>query len=137
MKQSTGAQLDRTGSMVHSNKTVLIVDDDRVFSSSLSDGLLLMLDDVSVYTAENGEQALSIIKTSPVDLVITDLRMHKMDGRELVLWMNEIRPAMPVIVMSAYADPRTVIDLEMQGISFFDKPLDLSKLTAVVRSLLS
>ncbi len=137
MNHITGAQLVPSGSAVRTEKTVLIVDDDKVFCSSLSDGLLLMLDDVTVYTADNGEQALSIIKTSPVNLVITDLRMHKMDGRELVLWMDEIRPAMPVIVMSAYADPGTILDLETRRIHFFDKPLELAKLAETVRTLLS
>ena len=117
--------------------TVLIVDDDKVFCSALSDGLLLMVDDITVYTAESGAQAISIIRTTALDLLITDLRMPVVDGRELVLWMNELQPATPVIVMSAYADPSTVMDLELRGVHFYDKPLDLGKLAGTVRSLLS
>ncbi len=122
---------------VRAKKTVLIVDDDTAFCSSLSDGLQLLLDDVTVYTAENGEQALAIVRSTAVDLVITDLRMHKMGGRELLFWMSELRPAMPVIAMSAHADPSTIIDLEMQGVHFFDKPLDLGNLALTIQSLLS
>ncbi len=117
--------------------TVLVVDDNRVFRSALSDILLMMNNDVTVYTAENGEQAIAILETTPVSLVVTDLRMHKINGHELAVWMNETRPATPVIVTSAYADTATVIDLEMLGVHFFDKPLDLGKLTNTVRSLLS
>ncbi len=137
MSHHTVANLHSTVPAARTAKTVLIVDDDTAFCSSLSDGLRLMLDDVTIYTAENGEQALAIVKSAPVDLVITDLRMHKMDGRELVLWMDELRPALPVIVMSAYADPSTIMDLEMLGIDFFDKPLDLDNLALTVRALLS
>ncbi len=137
MSRHTLSELHTAVAPVRAHKAVLIVDDDTVFRSSLSDGLRLLLDDVTVYTAESGEQALAIIRSTPVDLLITDLRMHKMDGRELLFWMSELRPAMPVIVMSAHADPSTIIDLEKQGVHFFDKPLDLSKLTAAVRSLLS
>jgi DNA-binding NtrC family response regulator len=122
---------DRTG------KTVLIVDDDTVFRTSLSDGLLFMLDDITVYTAENGEQALAVIRTTPVDLVITDLRMPFVDGWGVMLGMDEFRPATPVIVMSAYADIDKVIDLETRGIHYFEKPLDLDRLARTVRSLLS
>ncbi len=118
-------------------KTVLVVDDNRVFRSSLSEILLMMDNGITVYTAENGEQAIAILETTPVSLVVTDLRMHKIDGHELVVWLNESRPATPVIVTSAYADTNTVIDLEMLGVHFFDKPLDLGKLMTTVRLLLA
>ncbi len=137
MSHRTLSELHTAIAPARAKKTVLIVDDDTVFCSSLSDGLQLMLDDVTVYMAENGEQAVAIVRSTAVDLVITDLRMHKMDGRELVLWMDELRPGLPVIVMSAYADPSTIVDLGMQGIHFFDKPLDLHNLALTVRSLLS
>ncbi len=130
--QSTAcAPAARTG------KTVLIVEDDKVCRSALGDVLQMMMGDVTVYTAENGEQAIAILETAPVSLVITDLRMYKINGHELVLWMSEIQPATPVIVTSAYADTGTVIDFEMRGVHFFDKPLDLGKLLTTVRLLLA
>ncbi|MGE5172575.1 MAG: response regulator [Betaproteobacteria bacterium] len=118
-------------------KTVLIVDDDQSFRSALADGLMVFKEDLNVYTAEDGEQAIAIVKTTPVDLVITDLRMPAVGGLELALWMNEHRPATPVIVMSAYADTGTVLNLETQGNYFFDKPLDFNNLIRTVRTLLS
>ncbi len=101
----------------------MIVDDETVFRRALSEGLLFMLDGITVYSAENGEQALAIIRTMPVDLVITDLSMPLVDGLGVVPGMNEFRPTTPVIVMTAYADFDTVIDLQMGGMHYFDKPL--------------
>jgi DNA-binding NtrC family response regulator len=130
-------QAELADSPLTTGKAVLIVDDETVFRKALSEGLLFMLDGISVYSAENGEQALAIIRTTPVDLVITDLRMPFVDGLGVVLGMDEFRPATPVIVMSAYADSDTVIDLQMRGIHYFDKPLDLGILARTVRALLS
>ncbi len=96
-----------------------------------------MLDGITVYTAENGEQALAIIRTIPVDLVITDLSMPLVDGLGVVLGMDEFRPATPVILMTAYADFDTVIDLQIRGMHYFDKPLNLGNLARTVRGLLS
>jgi DNA-binding NtrC family response regulator len=137
MSRQTYSQVEFADPPEIIGKTVLIVDDDRVFRTSLADGLLFMLDDITAYTAENGEQALAIIRTTPVDLVITDLRMPFIDGWGVVLGMDEFRPAAPVIVMSAFAEIDTVIDLESRGIHYFEKPLDLGRLARTVRSLLS
>jgi len=137
MNHQVISQAELADSPVKTGKAVLIVDDESVFRKALSEGLLSMLDGITVYTAENGEQALAIIRTTPVDLVITDLRMPFVDGLGVVLGMDELRPATPVIVMSGYADFDTVIDLQMRGIHYFDKPLDLGILARTVCSLLS
>lgn len=137
MNHQVFSQTELADSTLTTGKAVLIVDDEAVFRRALSEGLLFMLDGITVYTAENGEQALAIIRTTPVDLVITDLCMPFLDGFGVVLGMDEFRPATPVIVMSAYADFDTVIDLQMRGIHYFDKPLDLGILARTVRTLLS
>jgi two-component system, NtrC family, response regulator AtoC len=117
-------------------KNVLIVDDDEVFRLALAEGITLMEGGLSVHTVENGEQAVAIVKNMPVDLVITDLRMPAMDGAELALWLMEERPAVPVIVMSAYAESGTVRELAAQGNHFLDKPLDFNQLMKMIRTLL-
>jgi len=117
-------------------KTVLIVDDDRVFSSALAEGLMGMEEGLTVYTAENGYQAAALLNDISMDLLITDLRMPVMGGLELTHRVNEILPSVPVIVLSAYADTSTVLELEMQGNYFFDKPLDFDHLIKTVRALL-
>jgi len=116
-------------------KTVLIVDDNEDFRVGLAE--LLRMEDrgFTVHAVENGEQAASVVRSTHVDLVITDLKMPVMDGSELMLWMSEFRPGVPVIVVSS-AGAEEVFDLRTQGILFFDKPLDFTALAASVRSLL-
>src|SRR5512143_2957821 len=118
------------GTSVGGGKNLLIVDDDDAFRKAVAEG------GVSVYTAENGEQAVAIIRNVAMDLVITDLRMPAMDGAELALWLAEDRPSLPVIVMSAYADSATVRELEAKGNHFLDKPLDFNDLLVKIRALL-
>lgn len=131
------AALDAPASPGNHTRNILIVDDDSAFLAVFAEGLKLMEDGLNVYTAENGEQAVAIVRTAPVDLIITDLRMPVMGGRELLLWMAKYHPAVPVIVMSAYADMGTVMELEAQGSYFFDKPLDFNDMVGTVRSILS
>ncbi len=131
------AEIDAPNTGKGNVKTVLIGDDDESFRAALADGLTILKDDLNVYAVENGEQAVAIVKTTPVDLVITDLRMPSMGGLELALWMNEHRPATPVIVISAHADTATILDLETHGNYFFDKPLDFGTLARTVHALLS
>jgi len=117
-------------------KTILIVDDDKVFSSALAEGLMSVEEGLMVYTAENGYQAAAMLKDVDMDLLITDLRMPVMGGLELTHRVNEILPSVPVIVISAYADTSTVLELETQGNYFFDKPLDFDNLLETIRALL-
>jgi DNA-binding NtrC family response regulator len=124
------------GKVAGPGKNLLIVDDDEGFRKALAEGISLMEGGVSVYTAENGEQAVAIVRNVAVDLVITDLRMPAMDGAELALWLAEDRPSLPVIVMSAYADSATVRELEAKGNHFLDKPLDFNNLMVKIRTLL-
>lgn len=124
------------GTVVGARKNLLIVDDDDAFRKALAEGISLMEGGVSVYTAENGEQAVAIIRNIAMDLVITDLRMPAMDGAELALWLAEDRPSLPVIVMSAYADSGTVREIEAKGNHFLDKPLDFNELMVKIRKLL-
>ncbi len=120
-----------------SGKTVLIVDDNEGFRFALAELLRMEERGLTVQAVENGEQAAAVVRNAPVDLVITDLLMPVMDGSELLLWMSEYRPTVPVIVVSAGADAGKVFDLKTRGIVFFDKPLDFDGLARTVRAMLS
>ena len=57
---------------------------------------------VKVATAANGREAVAILESEKVDLVVTDLRMPEMDGFELIAWLHGRYPHLPVIVMTAF-----------------------------------
>ena len=82
---------------------ILLVDDNR-------NGLIVrrsLLEEVgfSVQTASNGEEALAMFTASEVDVVITDYRMPRMSGSELIDRIRAHRPAMPIILLSTVAEP--------------------------------
>ncbi len=117
-------------------KAILVVDDDPSFLGSLAEMVSLIDPGYDVMTAENGDQALSILKTLPVDLLLTDIRMPVVTGSELVLWMRENMPRTPVIVMSASNDTDMISSIEGAGYFFFDKPLDVTRLIQVVGNIM-
>jgi CheY-like chemotaxis protein len=110
-------------------KNVLIVDDEKPFLLSLTDGLASYAEDFTVVTAFNGKEAVKILDSAEVDLVVTDLRMPKMDGFELLAHMSGAYPDIPVIVMTAYGTPEIEERLEAMGtFHYLEKPLDFNAL---------
>ncbi len=103
----------------------MIVDDERSFLLSLIEGLQAFADDFTTFTATNGKIAVEVLKSTKVDLVVTDLKMPEMDGFQLLAYMSRNHPGIPVIVMSAYCTPE--IKSRIEGISaskILEKPLD-------------
>jgi PAS domain S-box-containing protein len=84
------------------SKKVLIVEDDPVFRNYL---FMVLKSEYDVAIAANPIQALALLSHEIFDLIITDLRMPEMDGREFVEKVHsEIFPGLPVIVVTAFED---------------------------------
>jgi len=110
-------------------KNVLIVDDEKPFLISLTDGLAAYGEEFTVLSALNGREAVKILDSTEVDLVVTDLRMPKMDGFELLAHMSGQYPNIPVIVMTAYGTPEIEERLQDMGIfQYLEKPLEFNVL---------
>ena len=110
-------------------KKVLIVDDEKPFLLSLTDGLAAYAKDFEVLTALNGKEAVKVLDDTGVDLVVTDLRMPKMDGFELLAHMSGSYPDIPVIVMTAYGTPAIEERLQAMGtFHYLEKPLEFAVL---------
>lgn len=110
-------------------KNVLIVDDERYFLLSLLEGLGTYATDFNTLTAENGKRAVEVLKSTDIDLVITDLKMPVMDGFELLAYLTKHFSGIPVIVMTAYCTPDIKTKLEMIGsFKVLEKPLDFKDL---------
>ncbi|OGP90076.1 MAG: hypothetical protein A2031_05120 [Deltaproteobacteria bacterium RBG_19FT_COMBO_43_11] len=106
---------------------VLIVDDEESFVLSLAEGLSVYRKFFNLRTAPNGAEAVKVLKLSPIDLVITDLSMPKMDGFELLAYMNRNYPKIPVILMTAYGTPKIEEIVSNMGIfRYLEKPLDIN-----------
>ena len=103
--------------------TVLIVDD--VESNRMILGEIIQNMDCSSVLAENGKQALEMVKEYNPQLVLTDISMPGMDGYELcrVLKEKEKTKDIPVIFISAYDNPNDMVDgFRLGGADYITKP---------------
>jgi CheY-like chemotaxis protein len=111
-------------------KYILVIDDERIFQRSLLDGLRSFERDFRVLTAEDGKEAEQILRVFPVDLVVTDLKMPKADGFQLLAYLKKIHPHTPVIVMTAFGNPELEQWLRSLGVhAYLEKPFDFHDLT--------
>jgi DNA-binding response OmpR family regulator len=84
-------------------KKVLVVDDDREMLLSLEEGLMKYDETFSILTAEDGLGAMDQLKKSTISLVVTDLKMPRMDGFSLLSHIMEHYPEIPVIIITGYS----------------------------------
>lgn len=115
--------------------TILVVDDEYLIADIL--GFLLEDEGFEVLKVGNGEQALEALARTPVELVITDYMMPRLNGKELALKMREdpqLR-ALPVILISG-AQAHEGLDSPELFVAVFDKPFDIPTLVAKVNELL-
>jgi CheY-like chemotaxis protein len=112
---------------------VLVVDDDEAIVAMLS--RYLKKQGFEVETAGDALKALEQVEKTPFDLIITDLMMPHMDGRELVRRLR-IEPKtreLPIIMMTAYPSDHSADASLREGASFFlPKPLDLDALATLI-----
>lgn len=85
-------------------KQILIVDDEPMIRAGLTKLIKQYAADAEVAAAPNGTAALSLIHQSRPDLVMTDIRMPKMDGLELCRQIDSLKSAIRTVVISGYSD---------------------------------
>ena len=116
-------------SLHSTNKIVLIVDDEEEIRNLLD--RIFRKEGFATITAKDAMDALMELQDNDVDLVITDIRMPGMDGLELIGQIHEIKPQMPVVVISGYGSFDTLMDAVDKGAFFFvGKPFNQSAILA-------
>jgi len=110
--------------------TVLIVDDDILVRDTLHAFLSLSHE---CHTADRAEQALAYLGIETYDVVLTDLSMPGLSGREILNYIQEKHPATPVIVISGMPDGGYGQQvLEMGAFAFFTKPFKVDEIEEAV-----
>ena len=118
-------------------KNVLIVDDDQEMLLALKSGFSKYQDTFSVITAEDGIAAVEKLKTNLISLVVTDLKMPRMDGFELLEHIMEHYPDIPVIVITGYSTPEMEkMAREGGAVGYIAKPFMLENLAKRVMETL-
>ncbi len=115
---------------------ILCVDDEPIILKSLV--RLFRKENYNIYTAENGNEALSVLEKHPIDLVISDYRMPEMSGVELLKRVKEKYPTTVRIILSGFADFNNVVSAINEGqiYRFCHKPWDNENLRVTVRQSL-
>ena len=102
--------------------SILVVEDDPVIRDLLETVVMEKLG-LPCMSAANGEEALTIVRGGPVDIVVTDLKMPVMDGVQLLQAIHREHPNVDVIVITGYSGEFTFIEIIRMGASdFFVKP---------------
>jgi signal transduction histidine kinase len=112
--------------------SILIVDDEY----SIREALQLFFEDKGYKTrqAENGVEALKIIEKEDFDLVVSDIRMGKMDGVELIKRLDQYNKKTPVIFITAYPEVNSAIEAIRHGVvEYIVKPFEMKDLEQKVR----
>ncbi len=115
--------------------TVVIVDDEEMVLTSLSSFLNLETD-YEVKTFKSAEEALEFIKTNDVDLVMSDYLMPEMDGITFLAQVREIKPQIPRIILTGYADKENAIKAinDVGLFQYIEKPWDNEDILIVLRN---
>lgn len=124
-------------SSILAGKKILVVDDDAVFAAGVRAVLESLASSVQVFEVGDGLSALEVLDVQDIDLVVSDLRMPRMDGVELLSEILNRALDVPVVMLSARRDAvDTTRANELGVLSFLDKPLDYDELIhAVERAL--
>ena len=113
------------------NPKVLVVDDEKAVRYTLR--AILEEEDIDVLEAENGLQALELIRSGQVDLVLTDLRMPEMDGMQLLDELAALPGAPKAIMITAHGSERLAVEAMKHGaLDYFAKPFDSDEIIRVI-----
>ncbi len=117
-----------------SGVTVLVVDDDPLSRTALTD--LLGRSGYEPVEARSGQQALERFQAGAFLAVITDLRMPRMDGLELMRRIRERDPVVPVVLVTAYGSVQTAVEAMKEGASdYVTKPFSSDEILATLARL--
>lgn len=113
--------------MPNKQTTVLIVDDEQVHRFMLSS--MLKEWGWRCVEADDGATAVSAVEKNSYDAVLMDIRMLRMDGQEAFRRIHEMRPTLPVILMTAYSSIDDAVLMMREGAhDYLTKPLDFDRL---------
>jgi len=116
-------------------ETILIVDDEKNYLVILE--ALLAPEGYEIITVDNALNALRYVKETDLDLVITDMKIPKMDGIELLDEVKKIDPDLPVIIMTAYGTIELAVEaMKKRAYDYITKPFMNEELKLTVKKAL-
>jgi CheY-like chemotaxis protein len=95
--------------VISAPKIVLVVDDEPAVRWLLQQGLPPHLPEFAIATASNGQEAIDYLSSKPVEVVVTDITMPVKDGFELLAYVRNHHPNLPVVVLASAA-PESIVE---------------------------
>jgi DNA-binding NtrC family response regulator len=121
-----------------SMKNILILDDNQDILNALNLGLCACLKDCTVMTALSGVAGWEILKTMPIDLILTDLDMPSLKRYWFIEQMRKEHPSVPVCVMTDTKNPEVAERLSLLGVAkVIAKPFLVEDLASMVTEQLN
>lgn len=115
-------------------KRVIIVDDEIEFANNLAKLLIQQTPQLAVTVADSAEEAMKKFEELPADILITDLKLPKMNGLELSQAVSARWPNTAIIVMTAYGTEDVIKSAFIVGALFYiEKPFKIEKLSNMIR----
>jgi CheY-like chemotaxis protein len=122
--------------IVKKDITILYVEDEEKMRGELAGFLSLFCK--RLFLAENGEEGIALYKRYRPDIIISDIKMPKMNGIEMVRAIKKIDKEQSVIFLSAHSDKRYFMEtIELKIDAYIFKPIDLDLLTDKINSIFS
>lgn len=116
-------------------KRILIVDDEANMCSIIQD--ILSEEGYQVMVAENGSEALQVVRKITPDLIITDINMPCMGGLELLREVKSLHTDVQFIIMTAFGELETYLNAMSNGaFDYITKPLNIEMLKIMVAKVL-
>ena len=115
--------------------SILVCEDDFAIKTMIS--TKLKQENYSVYTVQNGREALNLMEKQQIDLVISDIMMPEMDGYEFVQTLRETKYTLPILMITAKSQLESLEAAFKLGVDdYMVKPLRLEELVLRVKALL-
>ncbi|RXJ88613.1 nodulation protein V [Arcobacter sp. CECT 8983] len=115
------------------NKTILYAEDESIIQDGVTETLNLF--GLNVICAENGEEALSLFKNSEnkIDLILTDIKMPRLDGLGFIKKVREVNNDIPVIITTAHQETNYLMQsIELNISAYILKPINIYKLEEIL-----
>ena len=114
---------------------ILIIDDEKAICNTLKE--ILVYEKYEVDIANDGAEGVKKLELVHYDLVLCDIKMPKMDGLEVLGKVQELKPELPVVMISGHGTIETAVDAIKKGAyDYISKPPDLNRLLVTVRNAL-
>ncbi len=114
---------------------ILIIDDERSIRNSLKD--ILTFEDHTVDLAADGKEGIMQTKENTYDIIFCDIKMPQMDGLEVLEYLQNTIPEVPIVMISGHGTIETAVEAIKKGaFDFIQKPMELNRIMVTVRNAL-